>query len=1191
MEAEMEGVLLRLQSNDNQVRNNAEKQYNAAVKNDVKVALNVLLKLLLAAQNPVTRQQAGVLLQGQMRKKSGERWWRSLQASEKEELKTVLVNRLPVEEVRTVQKQISSVIAKVAEFSLNRKETSEGVQVQDEWQGVLSSLAQICTADPEHAHVAVNAIGDLIQLCPEKADVNSGNAHELGKLLCKLMQGQNTRTSVAAVETASKLCDEVQTLNQGTEGILSQFSYLVTPVLSVCGRVINDEDLWQKWSLAVNDMVYTSAVLFNDESGRQLVVYMLNITCGERTDVVRSEDVRRQAFQVCSTLVEYIPRLIKDDHELIRRMFHISLVFMMEKTEEEDDDDEVEGAAGESSMAETAEYALLCVLESVGTKTALDILFPMIDELLQCKGDANKERVAFEALARAVGTGSKEMFELIPHILGKVLEYITAEDATYQVRVAAFQTLSLILVNFANAEQFGDENSKSVQQLFADPIVAALCKVLEYPRSTDAHKWALCARTALTVWHFCVGFETGAGQQYLQGKIKELIHKLTNLIDISGAIQEQQLKNHGFEFRKGDVDVAEVQGASLLAVASLSRAVGGNFGEYYDQLMPVAKKVFAFQEQAVAEQQKNTQKTREGDKWSQKQITLRGRAMECMAAMGESVGADRFRQDATGLLGSVIQYMQNMWDTGDADRNRQVAEFAKNICLCMGDSVTTDTLKQIFPPILKWAQTPLHSQPGGANGEEDEDEEDEDEDEEEVVRRRMFNFNHYQLELKEEAIQLVEVFSESFGEKLMPWVGEICNVMVEELQAELTSAEIQLNAAYTTVHLLKAVASYLVRDSSTISDDQRAFAQSMFQQSLESCLNSLHCLFEEMTQQDIEFKEAYDLGREIDEDEDENAILIVALAEQVTAILRVAFESGGMSDIDVDKICAIDYNPKTHPPLFCLKPGAIEQVMRHLIQLMQASCSRERGFPWWKETHNNQVMDAISEGIGLLVKTHQEVAVASYINNALPAAMELLEGAQISDALRANGVFLIDDLIEHGGPEAQKLTPKLVPYLIRFSTSPDPVLAQASLFGLGVCAQYGHQHMNQALIQQCAQTLVNAIDKPGSREGDFANSTDNAICSLLKFVIFAKLHDAAPKLIGYLPCVADPLEARTVHFRLLLGMNEPVFAPHTDKIKQILLLAFNERTGFDDKKNSFNQELSILSNQTRKWVAENLVNR
>jgi len=57
--------------------------------------------------------------------------------------------------------------------------------------------------------------------------------------------------------------------------------------------------------------------------------------------------------------------------------------------------------------------------------------------------------------------------------------------------------------------------------------------------------------------------------------------------------------------------------------------------------------------------------------------------------------------------------------------------------------------------------------------------------------------------------------------------------------------------------------------------------------------------------------------------------------------------------------------------------------------------------------------------------------------------------------MRRIGICVFDELLENLREHGQRYLPQLLPPLIQFCSDPSPEVRQASVYGLGLCAQFG----------------------------------------------------------------------------------------------------------------------------------------
>jgi hypothetical protein len=844
------------------------------------------------------------------------------------------------------------------------------------------------------------------------------------------------------------------------------------------------------------------------------------------------------------------------------------------------------------------------------------------------------------------------MYAHLEAVLTRMLPFVVREDHVLKVRHQALDTLSAILLVFGDTstlkgeeddeedeEEEESEDLPSVQRLFAEPLLKALSTVLNEPTANTNAQWGLKARAAMCVSHFCFSFDDGAGNDTIGPFAPEILNKVYRLIELSGSIQENQLRKFGVGFHKDMVEVSDLQCSALSAVGSMAKAMGEPFGQFYGTFMPIAQKVHQVQEHVVAAAgdtsavSESTSK-RQVNKWTEKQVNLRGTALEAMGHMGMAVGKERFQPDAAALMTMIAGYMDHAWAQNDMDRNRQVAELASNICTTMGQ-VDNAVLGKLIPPFLRWAQVDACYQVDdeeaerltekqaaaeqgldlGGDGDSDEDSDEEEHKQYiQTAEGEYFLINTFLIKEKETAIRTLSELISALNDGVMPWAAELAELMIKEITAEMWSThELTLYSSFAITRLVESTSAFLKKQvaQGTATLEHRNFAQKLFEESVNACLKALMTSFTENVTEDESRLEEMAMGKEFDEDEDQNALIIIELAQHVSNILRAAFESGGRSDSDVDKFCAQGYRLEDYAPLFCLAPDQLPMAFRSLAEIIKMSCERPRGHPWWKEAHNNQVMDSLSEAVGLLMKTHGQAALPAFVAEVMPIGVGLLQapmaGKQpkggaggkkgkkkqkeqvVSATLKAVGLFFIDDALEFGRPDAAKMLPNAMPFLLEFAQAANFQLRQAALFGLGICAEHGGAQF-QPYLEQVLAVLVKTVDQPGARKGNGASATENAVSALAKCILFRGQTAGIPKLLSCLPCDADVLEAKVVHYRMYRALADqlPAFQPYQQQVRQVLLQAYAIKQGYNEKTHEWDEDESVLSKETREWVRANL---
>jgi len=847
-----------------------------------------------------------------------------------------------------------------------------------------------------------------------------------------------------------------------------------------------------------------------------------------------------------------------------------------------------------------------------------------VTELLSAAGDWRKESVGLLTLARTVYNGDKLFFENLGPILSQVLPYLANENTHICVRLRAFEVLSGILVAFLDyprieeddEEEFDEENVETLAKVHGQEVLVALSTMLSEPTSQDPKQWLLKAKAAQCMIYFCHHFTKGEGEALLGGNTaRELLGKLHRLIELSGQMQQHQLRQQHHSMStsfEGLNVVSDTQQAALSAVGYYANAIGQGFSDFYDTFMPIAQNVYQVQDQVVAGTNANASK--KAARWTEKQVQLRGTALEVIGSMGDAVGFEKFAQDAQRLLQMTGMYMDQFWDKGDTEHNFQVADLTVKICSCM-ESVDEQVFAKIIPRLIKWASKPTGEEltqeevmariEARQSNEENEDDEDDDEESNEQYLKlddgRFVAYNTSLMHEKRSVINFLEELCERHGASLMPWAGEIARLLLNEVRATCVSPDTLYSAVNGVGNITHAVINFVKKQGQQASMEQRNFAQQLFDESLDALVTTLADSLRSASEMDESLLDDVELGKESDEYDDEDAILITTLASKLECILRDAFESGGRSDTDVDMLLAPGFTLEANPPLVHLADHQIDPMFCSIAEIISSACDRRRGYSWWKETHLHEVMDSLSSAIGLLIKTHGSKALPSFEKHVYPLA-KLLLGAplQPKDAprgsvgvtpqLKANGVFFVDDAIEFGRPFTAALVPEVAPLLIECAKSTNHVLRQAAVYGLGVCAEHGGQQF-QPFLSDTINALIAVIEAPKSRKPPAAHCTENAISALLNCIIYRGQWAGLERLLSYdMPCTFDTFEARVIHYRMykLLQEQNPNAAPFAARIKAILQAAAADKTGWNDKENRFDQDGAILSNETRAFVHANL---
>ena len=133
-------------------------------------------------------------------------------------------------------------------------------------------------------------------------------------------------------------------------------------------------------------------------------------------------------------------------------------------------------------------------------------------------------------------------------------------------------------------------------------------------------------------------------------------------------------------------------------------------------------------------------------------------------------------------------------------------------------------------------------------------------------------------------------------------------------------------------------------------------------------------------------------------------------------------------------------------------------------------------------------------------------------------------------------ICILDDMMEHGGPEMEKYLSAFVQIFMQYAKIPSADLRQAAVYGLGVCAQVGGEAFGSQFANGSLEVLKEVVEAAGSREGAMVTATENAISSVGKIANFQGTHvdvtQVWPYWLSHLPILADEVEGRLVHAML-----------------------------------------------------------
>lgn len=739
---------------------------------------------------------------------------------------------------------------------------------------------------------------------------------------------------------------------------------------------------------------------------------------------------------------------------------------------------------------------------------------------------------------------------------------------------------------------------------------------------------------------------------------------------------EEPLLNGLFQVIKNSPeDLFAVKIEALTTVSALAQVLQNDFGKYYDHFMPIAKDLIKLCVQSSV-------KLPEGCE------ALRGKAMDCVGLLGASVSKDKFEVDARyvldlliGSTGAANSPVRNFYEqvsssgmnekSENVDAEQEVKEYIVRaccrICTTMGAAASEkiamesaeprfkEYLRVLAPPLVEMAKEKVDinifdNELGMSTPEESREQNGMAKVDINVrgLGGKRVEFNTWAVQDKELSVNMIYAYSETFDEYFLPYVVQTVEIILPELISPMYSIRLSstfavpklLNCLTQALHLLHSkpyayrlsemtdftaararFIDYLGKNGVSNEDLTKLgykLAQLLFDGILTALLESLEFSLEE---EDDFVNDEMDLFNEDDDDEE----MLLITAESLAAVVRLSFESGGLTDNDMDKMFNPQYEQMDLTPRFVVSNDKLSELMQKLINIMRKRIEKrvkmvnvitrlgeEADVQMFdaleaSDKRMNEFLDSLSEAIGCLIKAH-----ASFLNTPRgtnlmavfeevchPFAKELLASTdklQVVPQLKAVGLFFYDDLIDFTKSSGDRYVEFCVPYMLALANHENYLVRQAACYGLGVCAEKSGPVFDQFVLR-CVEELKKVIIGPKARKGSNTSATDNAISSLYKLLMNrqATLQKANvdclelfKSLVSLMPLKTDVIEAKLVHYKLMkhLMNADEVGTKFQGEIKRILTEATSSKKGLNKETGEYDLNQAIITNETRRFVQQ-----
>lgn len=529
-----------------------------------------------------------------------------------------------------------------------------------------------------------------------------------------------------------------------------------------------------------------------------------------------------------------------------------------------------------------------------------------------------------------------------------------------------------------------------------------------------------------------------------------------------------------------------VQEQAITAIASVADCVGDGFGAYYPSIMPVLKHML---QTCVGKEQR----------------TLRGKTMECISLIGIAVGRDIFINDAKEVMDQFQATQTSAMDPDDPQVSYLLQAWGRVAKALKHDFIPY--LGLVMPPLMQSALLKVDTEVLDDDAEADGD--DEDEGIATVVVQtdtgtKRVALKTSLLEEKATACNMLVCYFAELGEGMFSYIEQVATEMVK-LLAYVYSDEVRTAAAALMPELIKAA---------IMSRDKGLCDQNFVAGLANLVFDKLISMVKEEPEPEVQ----------------------LAMIEG----LQEGMVNGG-------NMCLGD------PAKVTLVLEALGVVMGEVMERCQKRAEQRQADEDYDEEEeevqaeaaerDDELLDSLTGVLASLTKTHKE-----WMQTAFVPFVEIF-GALVqspTSSHRRIGICAFDEVLENLEELSTTFLPQLLPPLIQYSRDENAQVRQASVYGLGICAQFG----GALFAAQCSEvvSVIHAIiNSPTAREEDNAFATDNGVSALGKIILYqpealaANRAAAVGMFVGYLPVTTDEEEGIKVHACLcsLIERGEP----------------------------------------------------
>jgi hypothetical protein len=970
----------------------------------------------------------------------------------------------------------------------------------------VSGLAGVNNTQTYHRESGHDLLRRLIEALPESLFVHRATVREV---MATGLADTSEEVRLAALQGCSQFLTMLD-----TEQDRSLFLPLVPPLMNTLSGLLSGGN-----EVSARDALESlvSVAEAQPTFWRTHLPLVWNAMCTVTAHQDLEAETRTMAIELLLALCEQAGGMVRKHPNLLRQF---TSVVMNVLCEVEDVDvatwstaEENEATYGDSmeedEIGNIAEQAMDRLATSIGGKSMTPILLPLATQFVNDSQNWRKRRAGLESLALCAAGCGKSFEPALDDLVAASIQY--SQDVHVRVRYSALHCLGQFAVDFRPL----------MQRKYQTQVLPVLGASLTHLNEGCERLQRLSVSALVNMCNEHCDLTT------FMTFSKPLLEGLFALLGPSGA---------------------KTQSDVFTAVAAIASVIQQNFIPFYDIFMPLALSVLS---QPSSSAQTISQKM------------LRGRAMECVGVISCAVRKETFVRHAGAVMDILMTAHESSTLVEDDPQREFVLPALAAVCECVGADFVP-YMARLIPGLIQKA---TYTEEGIviAVNEEDMERGAIDQDKYQMAQLNIpgqgvsfIGVNTSALQEKRDAVDILLRFVYALNDSYGPFVAPTVDALLPSVQKgvipQMRSAAAAAMPGLVSTGIKCCVAQYKQQhgDSSTPTSDAMQPAQNL----LTTVVEALVC------QLSIE----------------ENGEVRSFVAQGLSECLQHARESGGHVEGKSSNVW--------YPSLVGIPPTNVVPVVLQLRTLLNNGVQRQmdahravREDPDCDEAMIESLMEdmedeagyttSVLDALGWIIKTYGQSFHSIFTDHLSETARSLCSN-QLGH-VRAAGICMLDDVLEHCGPStATTVVPALLAAAGQGMASEEPMVRQASVYGLGLCARFGGATFSDDVARQCLPQLIQYVRYWRTTDIRSAAAMDNdnvdaptdcaisAVCSVASHRPNVASEAVWVEWLSWLPldsASGDRLEAMDVHKVLLdqtIGNNVHILGAKSERLPAVL---------------------------------------